>query len=50
MKTEIVISDELLSLAAKVNAAKGGKSKSPKKMAAMRKNIRKAWAARRKAA
>jgi len=32
----------------KFNASKGGRSKSPKKLAAMRRNIKKAWAARRK--
>jgi hypothetical protein len=50
MEAKIVLSDDLLSLAARLNAQKGGRSKSPKKMAAMRKNLKKAWQKRRKAA
>jgi len=48
MEAKIVLSDDILKLAASLNAQKAGRSKSPKKLAAMRKNLKKAWAARRK--
>jgi len=48
MKTESAVQDQLLAAVMSTLGRNGGKSKSPKKLAAMRRNIKKAWAARRK--
>lgn len=45
---ESVLDLSIRQLALRELGAIGGKSKSPKKLAAMRKNLKKAWAARRK--
>lgn len=44
------INNEIVSSVMSALGRRGGKSKSPKKMAALRKNRIKAWAARRKKA
>jgi len=50
MEAKIVLDDSILAIARKMMASKGGQSKSPKKMAALARNRKKAWAARRKKA
>ena len=47
MKATITLSDDLVRLVRKLDGAKGGKSRSAKKLASCRKNVRKALAARR---
>jgi len=42
------VNTELVAAVMSTLGKRGGKSKSPKKLAAMRRNIKKAWAARRK--
>jgi hypothetical protein len=48
MQTMITVSDDLIRLVRKLDGAKGGRSRSAKKLAAANRNVRKAWAARRK--